>query len=194
MAGLLSKKQPPEAGEAMEKPAMKEAAMEPSEDGASASPEEQEQYNLFVGNGMKMVFDKSGLENMVQSIAGDGNPVQGLGNTLAMLVMRLEDSAEQSGQEIPGDVKYHGSVELLEHLADLAKVAKIHDFSEEEMESALYLALDQYRVARQEQGKLPVEALKSDMNQLLQAEQSGNIDQVLPGLSDYAKQAGERNG
>lgn len=171
------------------KPGKEAAPAQQGGEESNVSPEEQEQYNAFVANGMNLIYEEKGLQNMVKSLDGDGNPVGGLANTLVNVVSRLEGSAEQSGKPIDDDVLYHGSVELLEQLAEMAEKANVHEFSEEDLESALYLALDQYREAKQQQGKLPEDGLKSDFQQIMQAEQNGTLNDILPGVEEYAQRA-----
>jgi len=156
---------------------------------SNVTPEEQAQYQQFVENGAKMLYSDNVLPKLLESLQGDGSPVEGLANALSTIVMRLEDSAEQSGQPLSGDVMMHGSTELLGLMVEVAEAAGVHKFEDKEEEAALFQAFDQYRVTRQQQGKLPEDQLKADMNQLLQAEQSGNVDDVLPGISEYAKSA-----
>lgn len=210
MAGLLSKqpKQSPDGeddgattppkgraqagdGKAPPKGEPTHAAGAPDEDGESGnvSPEEQAQYDTWVQNGMNVMYDEKAMPQLLETIRGDGSPVEGLATALSTLVMRLEDSAEKSGQQISGDVKLHGAQELLEQMVELAEEAGIHEFTPEEMESAFYLALDTYRSTRQEQGKLPVEELSQDMNELAAAEQQGTLGQMLPGIEEYAQKA-----
>lgn len=166
------------------------AAAKPAEAGdeSNVSPEEQTQYDEFVTNGMSLLHNEKGLSALLQSIQGDGNPVEGLANTVASVVIRVEDSAQQQGAEISGDVLMHGGTELLEQAAELAQEAGIHDFSDDDLESALYLAMDIYRTTRQQQGKLPTEQLGQDMQELQAAEQDGSLEKAIPGLTKYAQE------
>ncbi len=156
-------------------------------DGTSVSPEEQEQYNAFVTNGMQMIDNPEALPKFLESIKGAGSPVEGMANALAMLVMRLEDSAAESGQKISGDVMLHGGTELLEGLVELAEAAGVHEFDEKEMESALYLAMDIYRTSRTESGSLPDKELSRDWQELQRAERGGELEEMLPGIGEYDK-------
>jgi len=185
--GLLNAQQPPAGPQ-------QQALAPAQEEGSNVTPEEQQEYNSFVSNGMKVLYDPKALPQIIESIRNDdgesdGNPVEGLANALVMLVMRVEDSALEQGQKISGDVLLHGGTELLEQMADLAQQAGVHDFDESEIETALYLALDTYRVTRQQQGKLPEDELKADMQQLVQADQAGNLEEIIPGIGEYAKNA-----
>lgn len=175
MAGLMSGK------------GKKKTAKAPAEEAPNVTEDEQRSYNEFVTNGMEMLYDQKALPDILQSIAGDGNPVEGLANALVMMVMRLEDSAAQQGAELNPDVMLHGSTELLEQMADVAEQAGIHKFEQQQIEEALYTALDLYRNMRQQQGQLPTEQLQSDMDEIVRADQAGDIDKLFPGISSMAR-------
>ncbi|WP_022727211.1 hypothetical protein [Fodinicurvata sediminis] len=155
----------------------------------NVSPEMQAQYNRFVVNGMNLIYDEQAMPQLLNAIEGDGNPIEGLGQTTATVTMRLEDSAEGQGNEIPVSVKYHGTSELLSLMVELAETAGIHEFSQDEMESAWFIALDTYRVTRQQQGKLNTEALEREFQVMKQADQEGWLDEMLPGVKEYAESA-----
>lgn len=174
MAGLLNQQQGQDRG---------------AEQSANVTAEEQSSYDRFVTNGMQMLYNPQALPQLLESVRGDGNPIQGLANALVTLVTRLEDSAEQAGDQVSGDVMLHGGTELLEQMVELAEEAGVHKFTDEEIESALYLAMDTYRTTRQQQGRLPEEQLAADMQQLVQADVAGELEQLLPGIGKYAEKA-----
>ena len=193
MAGLLNPdgltpqgRQAPQ-GMAPEQGAAQPQGMQGGDEDSTVSPEEQQQYDQFVTNGMSMAYDEEMMPDLLRSIEGDGDPAEGLGNTVAMIVLRLEDSAKESGVEISGDVMYHGAVELVEQLAEFGEEAGILENTDELRESAFYTALDVYRSIRQEQGTLPVEEISQDMAELEAADQSGTVDQLLPGISQASQ-------
>ena len=157
-------------------------------DEGSVSPEEQKSYDEFVTNGMSLLHNEKALSGLLKAMKGDGNPVEGLANTVASIVMRVEDSAQKKGIEISGDVIMHGGTELLEQAAELAEKAGVHKFSDDEIESALYLAMDIYRTTRQQHGKLPTEQFGQDMQELQAAEQDGSLEKMIPGIGKYAEQ------
>lgn len=159
------------------------------EEEPNVSPEEQKEYDQFVTNGMNLIDDEKATPQILESIEGDGNPIEGLGLTLAAVVMRVEDSAEKGGKKLSPDVMLHGATELLEQMVELAEEAGVHEFSEEEMESALYFGMDFYRSTRQEQGKLHEDELQQDFQGIVDAEQQGQLDEILPGLREYAANA-----
>lgn len=163
---------------------------EPSqEQQPNVTKEEQQAYNQFVANGMMLIYDEKSMPATLQMIQGDGNPIEGLGNALANVVMRIEDSAKDKGVEMDPDVMYHGASELLEQMVELAEQSGVAEFSEEQMESAFYYALDRYRTTRQQAGELHEEALQDDLADVLEAEEKGQLDEILPGVRQYAEQA-----
>lgn len=179
MAGLMA---PTEA------PAETPAKMGAEDDGAvEASPDEQAAYDGLVNKAYELIY-RGGKTNpqILESLKGAGEPVDGLANTTAMVMMRLEDAAERQGKKFPPDVMLHAGVEVLEDLADLAGQAKIHKFNEEEIQGATYQALDIYRATRQKQGKLDMGAIQQDFGQIMEANKAGRLNELLPGVEESA--------
>ncbi len=160
------------------------------EAGINVSPEEQTQYNEFVTNAMTLMNDKKGLKVLLEVIGGDDNPVEGLANAVVSIIMRVEDSAKQAGTEIGGDVLLQGGAEILEQAADLAEQAGVHTFTDDELESATYMAMDMYREARQAQGQIDQGKFGEDMSELQAAEADGSLEQQVPGITEYARKQG----
>lgn len=157
----------------------------------NVTPEEQAQYERFVNNGLTLIYDDKTLPKVIEMLRGDGDPKEGLANAAAMVVMRLEDSAGDQGQPIPDDIVYHGGIEILSDLANLANEAGIHEFTDDEIEGATYRALDIYREARQAEGQLPGDDIQQDFQQIMQADQHGGLEQIAPGLEGHFAGAAE---
>jgi hypothetical protein len=156
----------------------------------NVSPEEQKQYDLFVHNGMELIYTKDGkiLPEVLQRLSR-GKPIQALAQTAVWLVMMVENSAKQNGLQITDDVIMHGGEELLEQLAEIAEKAHIHSFTQGELQGAWYNALDMYREANTGNGgRFNPQEAASEFQQLNAADQEGKADEVLPGFSS-AEQA-----
>lgn len=160
------------------------ATAQAGEEQPNVTPEEQAEYDRFMDNALKLIYNEKALPQVIRSLAGGGDPVEGLANTTVMVIGRLEDSAGGHGS-INGDVLFHGGVEILEDLADLAGEAGIKDFSEQEIEAALYRALDQYRMMRQGDGTLNEGPMREEFEQLVAADRAGALDQALPELQQH---------
>lgn len=155
----------------------------------NVSPEEQAQYDQFMDQAFRLAYDKRTFPTVMGRIAKAPDPVEGLAAATAMLVSRLKDGAARQSVPLSPDVLYHGGAALLEDLADTAAKAGIHDFTPDEVEGALYRCLDLYRSM---EGGDPAgkQAVAQDWQALVQADRTGSLDQVLPGLSGGAAVAG----
>lgn len=117
---------------------------------------------------------------------GEGNAhIVALANTAVQIVAKLDDSARASGVPIPDEVLYHGSVEIIEELGQVAMDAKLYDYSEKDLQGALYQAIDIYRPKLEESGRTSKEILTQQFQELNQASNEGKLGQVLPGLPDH---------
>ncbi len=76
------------------------------EEQPNVTPEEQQAYDAFVNNALTVISDEKSLPSIVQSLKGDGNPVDGLANTAVAVVVWVQDSAEQAGQALAPDVVF----------------------------------------------------------------------------------------
>lgn len=172
-------------GEAMPDDASLDGDMQP------ASPEEQALYNQFVARAMLMIYGKTMLPKVLDMLDGgaekgqEGDPMEGLARTAALVVGRVAQAADQAGQKLTGDVLLHAGKEILEDLAELSRVAKIKDYSEDPdaLEGAMFRALDQFRMMLQGAGRLDQRAAQSDMSRLEQMDQSGELETMLRGLA-----------
>jgi hypothetical protein len=161
---------------------------------SNVSPEEQALYHKFMENYYTVMYiGGAGNEKqppLADSIIGEhfsGNlqPVDALANAGMSVVDSLSRSAADAGKPIPGDVLMHAGVEVLEDLAELAENAGFHEYNEEELDGALYRAMDLYREVNQQ--SLNKEEIQSDYEMMVQADKEGRLDEVLPGASKAAE-------
>jgi hypothetical protein len=181
MVGLMPQQpgmQPPMQAEESAAPEM---GMEAEEEQSNVAPEEQQAYDKFVGNAYRLMYDDKVMPQVVEALKGDGQPVEGLANAATMVATRLFDAAEQEGEQIPDDVKYHGAVEIIEDLANLQKEAGIADLDEKQIEEAVYRALDIYKSTQEQRGTLDKEGYQQDFQEIQQMAQSGELDSFVNG-------------
>lgn len=192
MVGLLGPAKPAAASPA--RPGAMPPAAEPvepaaaaaGEEAANVSPEEQATYDRFVANGISMIFDKRTAPALLERLAGNGNPVEGLAATTVFVVSRLEESAARKGTKLSGDVLMQGGAELMANLADLAEAGGVHEYTPEEIENAMYAALDQYGTDKLQRGTLDKEAIASDFQAMSEADRAGKIEELIPGITAKA--------
>lgn len=150
-----------------------------------ASPEEQAQYDQFVKNAMTMIYDDKMTPQILQNLEGGGNPMQGLARTTAMIVHRIEGDAERQGKELADGVVFNAGIEIGEDLADLQRTAGIADLSDDQMEQATYMAMDEYR----NMGGMDPKKAQAELADMQAMDESGELDRVAPGLREKAMQA-----
>ncbi len=150
----------------------------------NVSPAEQQVYEQFVNNAFSAIYDEKSLPSIIESLKGDGNPVEGLANTAVGVVVRVQDSAEQAGQALPPEVVFQAGAEILEDLADLAEKAGVHDFTPEELEGATFQAMDLYRELKGGADGAALQGAKEDFNKIVAIDQAGRLDEAVPGLSE----------
>jgi hypothetical protein len=167
---------------------------------SNVTPEEQAQYDQFVNNALEIIYPQQSQGQpspaIMQGLAGQmdpqvaemfaqadppvGNsPIDNLAATGVSLVLMVEASAAQANAAISDDVLYHAGADILAELAEVAEAAKIHEYPDAEMESALYRALDLYRVSSP---RVDPERLKQEFGQIVEADKAGQLDQLLPGI------------
>ncbi|MBP2230835.1 hypothetical protein J2847_004144 [Azospirillum agricola] len=198
MAGLLSAQQAQAAPSGPQRPPAGVSAGTPSAGGSlqqqgasdqggaqydqpNVTPEEQAQYDQFIDRAFRLIYDQKSFPTILKRLTATPDPVEGLAAVVVMVVTRLRDSAKQQGVEISPDVLYHGGAELLEDVADTAAKAGIYQYTPEEMEKALYRALDLYRTMERRGGGDP-RPYQQDWDALMQADQQGRLGEMLPQL------------
>jgi hypothetical protein len=173
---------PPMAPDAAQQPGM---APDMGGQPQQASPEEQALYDKIVGQAMNLVYDKEFMPQVIEMLKGEGDPVEGLARTAALVIARIATSGEKAGVQMKGDVLHHAGTEILEDLAELSREADVKDYSEDPdaLEAAYFRALDMFRVMMQDAGRIKPETAQKDMAMLQEMDQSGKLEAMLRGLS-----------
>jgi len=192
MAGLLSKTPMPESGG--KPPGMPdEMPMDAAESGmgksgpGEASPEEQEQLELFMANVGNVMYDAKTLPALVKRL-GTGAPADAIGQAAASIIARVEESANQNGMQVDGDLLLHAGKETVQMLGEIAAKVGI-ELTDDQLNQAMLLGVDYYRALRQKQGKLNPEPFQRDVETLKSADAEGRIEEVAPGLTEFAKRS-----
>ena len=167
-------------------------------EGQPASPEEQALYEDFIGRAESFLVPESGQvsREILANLRGDfdpqaaqifaqaepplaPSPQDAVSATAVLLTLTIEAGAMQQGVDYPDDVVQHAGIEVIEMLVAVSEAAGIHEFSEEELEGIYYRALDLYRITSP---RIDQDMLKAGFQQLMQANEQGNLGKILPGL------------
>lgn len=175
----------------------------------AASPEEQAMYDQVVNQALDTITPegqdqpqpaivaqlRGEFPPQVQELFAnaeppiDGNPLDAAAVTACMLVAMTERRIEaQTKTQIPNDVMYHAGAEVVEYVANLSDALGLHDFSEEDIERVFYRALDLYRTISP---RADQDALSGEFEQIIAADQQGQLGALLPGVEGAARQGAQ---
>lgn len=173
------------------------------EDQSNVSPEEQQAYDTVMGKAAELIYGKGQvMPQIVDALkpaksadekpddeGKGGNPaVLALANTAVQVVSKLDASSKEQGFQIPDDVLYHAGSEIVAMLAEVAEAAGIHDYSEEEINGAFLQAVDNYRPIAEQMGRTDDATLKQQFGEIEQADEQGQLGQLLPGIDQVTGQ------
>lgn len=196
----------------------RQPAMGGEQDGApqpNVSPEEQAFYDEFIGNAEMLMFpDGEGgkpttapiilsqlqgqFDPEIAELFAKADPPIGqtpndnLAVTAVSIILMLESSMGQQ-VAIPKDTMdaalLQGGAEILQMLAEVSEASGIKEYSEQEIETAVYRSVDLYRVSS---ANVDQEELAREFEQIVAADRDGTLAEKMPGLKpalDRASQA-----
>lgn len=145
--------------------------------GQQADPELQEQYNKFVLLSTNMIFDERLEEGAIKAMTAEGDPVRAVAKLASLVASRVYMAArKESGSQdairsadqspISPAVLLHGGWEIVQQAAEFAEMNGIGQLSQEDMEMAYLMAVDQFRLTLEQSGVLDGQAMKQDMREM----------------------------
>lgn len=180
--------------------------------GEPASPEEQQAYDQFVGEAMDIIYpqgdDGQVSPQVLADLKGDldpkvmemfvnadpplsGSPQDMVAAEAVVLTILIDEKLGfgsmstqiESGADLNAVIMHAGQA-IVEELIEVAEAAKIHDFSEQDVEGVWLRAVDLYRTVSETIGKTGYdkEELAREFSGLVEANNAGTLDKVLPGL------------
>lgn len=161
-------------GVAADAPGATEQGPEPN-----VTPEEQAQYERVVDNALSLIYDKKVFPTVLEQIRSAPDPATGIAAVTAQIGLRIEQSAQQSGEQLADGVLLHAGAEIVADLAETAEQAGAGTFSEEEVERIYFLAVDLFRSMKQESGGIDQGAAAAELEQTMASGQGAELAQVL---------------
>lgn len=166
---------------------------QPQQDGQQApqgpplteGPVDPDLLKKFEANCMNTVTGS--LESIIKSVQQAQDKVAALAQATVFVVVRVEDSLEKSGGKLNLAMTFAGGAETVTDISDAMNKAGAYDYSQQEIDAAFLRAVDQYRMIRQQQGRLDPAMFQQIIQQMKQAQQDGTLDKQYPGLTDFAQ-------
>lgn len=127
---------------------------QPNQDPSKQNNPNQDDYDIFVSQGIKLV------RQAAESIRGDAS-IETLGSTLFEIVNKVETEGSKNGITFGLDVILHGSNEILGHLIELAQV----EVNEEQIKAIIGSAVGKWVDNAVKTGKMTAEQLQEMVQQ-----------------------------
>lgn len=151
-----------------------------------ASPEEQQQYDTFVGMALLAVYDDQMMPETVKLIQEAPSPMQGVATVASSIAVRVYTAAQEDGVALTGDVLLHGGAEIVEAVIEVAETAGVAEFTEPMMQEAYLLAADKFRAEMETLGVYGEEDKAQDIATLQEMQQSGQMERIMSKLQQQS--------
>ena len=126
-----------------------------------ANVEDQAQYDMFVANGMSIIYDKTTSEKIINQIVKSPDPIESVSDATLNVIEKLESSAGSSKVKIQEAVLIQGSNVLMGEIIGLAEAAGMEPLSAEQKYQAYSLAVSKYIQRALKSGKMTPEQLEA---------------------------------
>jgi hypothetical protein len=117
-----------------------------------ATPEQQAQFDKFVQMSMVILYDPQFVQKAREMIRGPQGPVEGVADVGIAIVSRIIMQAQKERQQIDPAVILHGGWQVINYIAEVARLSAGVDLSDEDVETAYYLAADKLRAVLDKAG------------------------------------------
>jgi hypothetical protein len=175
------------------------------EDGeeSNVTDEEQAAKDAFVEQGFALMYDGGQVNPYILKLLDDDptdireifgevlpldddmwateGPVIALAATAVVIVLEVLRRMGPENQP-EGDIIFHGGKEILEDIAEIARVAKKREYTPEELGEAMRKGADLFREAASQEGMIDLDAATAEFDEIVQADREGRINDILPQL------------
>jgi hypothetical protein len=155
--------------------------------GRKASPEQQQQYDAFVGQCYHVIYAKGQVNPAIANLLKVGDPISAVAHATVNVVLRVMTSAKQNNIQFDPGVLLKGGQEVYQDLCDLSGKLGIHKFTEGEVDAGWVQTMHLAQQQMQQAGLIDPKAFVRDQQELNQAAENGNIDDYLPGVGGLVK-------
>ncbi len=143
------------------------------------TPEAQEQFDMFVANGIEIIHDEKVSEGFLGRIMKSERPVQTIAEITVDVVNRLYDSAEEANMKLTPDTLVHGSNILMGEVITIAETAGMQPLTDEQKTESYQLAVSKYIDDAVKSGRLSQQELAQLGQQIGQTPEGQKIAQQM---------------
>jgi hypothetical protein len=149
-----------------------------------ATPEEQQQYDEIVAQALNLLSDaknKPLRDKLACPAGGRQRSCHGARHGVLLRLRRGVQIGQAAGKTFDPGVMLAAGEEINQHVATFGKVRKVADYSQDEIDAAFLKAVDLFR--QRNPDLLDPESAQADLHEIQDADQSGTLDKVAPGLA-----------
>ncbi len=143
-----------------------------------ATPEEQDLMENFLARCVLLIHSEDMRDDFREMLEDAPDIVDGIAEVGAMVINQVRTMAEESGQEIDDQIILHVGGEIGGILAEFAEAGGLGEVTDQQIEAAIPIGADKYRRLLAESGKLDEEAYKGKMQAFIDADNSGDLEQM----------------
>lgn len=109
------------------------------------TPAMQEAYDKVYGATLKLLYSEKFMPKAEEIVRNAPTPEAGVAQVASVIGARVYKGAQQAGEEIPDEVMLLGGWQVMQEIADFARTDVGIEMSDEQVESAFYLASEELR-------------------------------------------------
>lgn len=171
MNGLLNQ---PQGGQAAS------AAPQPQGMGSQQPAGQQDNIDMFLANGIRIVHDKKVSDGFIKRIVGANNPVIAIADATLNVVDRLEGSASERGVgTLPPETLAQVANILMGEIMEMAEIAGLKPLTDDEKYQSFSLAVSKYIDKAVKSGKMSKEELGQMGDRAAQTPEGQKITQSM---------------
>ena len=143
-----------------------------------ADPKMQDNIDMFLANGIRIVHNKKVSDGFIKQIVGANNPVVAIADATLNVVDRLEGSASENGVgTLPPETLAQVANALMGEIMEMAEIAGLKPLSDDEKYQSFSLAVSKYIDKAVKSGKMSKEELGQMGDQAAQTPEGQKIMQ-----------------
>ena len=142
-------------------------------------PESQEQFDLFIINGMNIIHNEKASKSILNVISKSQDPIKAIAGETVKIVDRIATDAAKNGLALSNDVLVHGGNFLMGEIINVAETAGMQKMTDEEKSASFELATAQYLDESVKSGKVSPEQMAQLGQQARQSPEGQQIAQKM---------------
>lgn len=158
-----------------------------SVDKSKTSPETQEIFDMFIINGMELIYNEKQIRSMLPRLGAGKDTVNTMAELLVDIIVRTMSSAKAVGKKIPPEVVLHGGNFLFAELLKVLDAAGMKPLTEEQTTAVWQMASSIYIDQAIQSGEMTKQELISLSNEIEQTDEGKKIIQTAKNPDDAIK-------